>query len=171
MDSFPLAIHFTHGSESRSVMSDSLQPLKLYSLWTSPGQNTGVGSCSRLQGIFPTQGSKPGLPHCRQILHQMSHQGSPFYTWQCIYVNATFSVSLTLSFPICVHKSIFYACISILALQIGSSVACPWAFKRSPERMKTRDRWKMDPIKTGPVMLFWESENNLNAPILSHFFL
>ena len=35
----------------------------------SPGQNTGVGSFSLLQGIFPTQGSNPGLPHCRQILY------------------------------------------------------------------------------------------------------
>ena len=43
----------------------------------SPGQNTGVGSLSLLQGIFPTQGSNPGLPHCRRILYQLSHQGSP----------------------------------------------------------------------------------------------
>ena len=34
--------------------------------WNSPGQNTGVGSLSLLQGTFPTQGSKPGLPHCRR---------------------------------------------------------------------------------------------------------
>ena len=40
-------------------------------------QNTGVGSLSLLQGIFPTQGSNPGLPHFRQILYQLSHQGSP----------------------------------------------------------------------------------------------
>ena len=40
-------------------------------------QNTGVRSLSLLQGIFPTQGSNPGLPHCRQILGQLSHQGSP----------------------------------------------------------------------------------------------
>ena len=40
-------------------------------------QNTGVGSLSLLQGIFPTQGSNPGLPHCGQILYQLSHQGSP----------------------------------------------------------------------------------------------
>ena len=62
-------------SENSSVVSDSLQPL--YSPRNSPGQNTGVGSCSLLQGIFPTQGSNPGLPHCRQILYQLSHQGSP----------------------------------------------------------------------------------------------
>ena len=45
--------------------------------WNSPGQNTGVGSLSLLQGIFRTQGSNPGLPHCRWILDQLSHKGSP----------------------------------------------------------------------------------------------
>ena len=48
-----------------------------YSPLNSPGQNTGVGSLSLLQGIFPTQRSNPGLPHCRWILYQLSHQGSP----------------------------------------------------------------------------------------------
>ena len=43
----------------------------------SPGKNTGVGCHALLQGIFPTQGSNPGLPYCRQILYQLSHQGSP----------------------------------------------------------------------------------------------
>ena len=63
-------------SESRSGMSDSLQPHGLHSPWKSPGQNTGEGSLSLLQGIFPTQGSNPGLPHCRWILYQLSYQGS-----------------------------------------------------------------------------------------------
>ena len=63
-------------SESRSVMSNSLQPHGLYSPWNSPGQNTGVGSWSLLQGIFPTQGSNLGLPYYRRILYQLSHQGS-----------------------------------------------------------------------------------------------
>ena len=49
----------------------------LYSPWNSPGQNTGVGSFSLLQGIFPTQGSNLGLPHCRWILYRLSHKGSP----------------------------------------------------------------------------------------------
>ena len=44
---------------------------ELYNPWDSPGQNTGVGSLSLLQGIFPTQGSNPGLPHCRRILYQL----------------------------------------------------------------------------------------------------
>jgi len=59
------------------VVSDSLWPHRLYSPWNSPGQNTGVSSHFLLQGIFPTQGSNPGLLHWRQILYQMSHQGSP----------------------------------------------------------------------------------------------
>ena len=45
----------------------------------SPGKNTTVGYHVLLQGIFPTQGLNPGLPHCRQILYQLSHQGSPSY--------------------------------------------------------------------------------------------
>ena len=42
----------------------------------SPGKNTGVGCHALLQGIFPTQGSNVGLLHCRQILYQLSYQGS-----------------------------------------------------------------------------------------------
>ena len=62
---------------SKWVVSDSLRPHRLYSPWNSPGQNTGVGSLSLLQGIFPTQGSNPGLLHYRRILYQLSHKGSP----------------------------------------------------------------------------------------------
>ena len=54
----------------------SLRPHGQYSPWNSPGQNTGVDSLSLLQGIFPTQGLNPGLPHCRWILYQLSHKGS-----------------------------------------------------------------------------------------------
>ena len=54
-------------------------PQGLYSPWNSPGQNTGVGCLSLLQGIFPTQGSNPSLLHCRQILYQLSHKGSPLH--------------------------------------------------------------------------------------------
>ena len=64
-------------SESGSVLSYSFPSHGLYSLWNAPGQNTGVGSLSLLQGIFPTQGSNPGLPHYRQILYQLNHKGSP----------------------------------------------------------------------------------------------
>ena len=63
--------------KSRLVVSDSLQPHGLYNPWNSPGQNTGMGSFFVFQGIFPTQGSNPGLPHCRWILYQLSPKGSP----------------------------------------------------------------------------------------------
>ena len=106
---------FIYESESCSVMSNSLQPHGLYSPWNSPGQNTGMGSCSPLQGssqpsaprspsshadslpaepqgkptntevgslsllqqIFLTQEANQGLLHCRQILYQLSYEGSP----------------------------------------------------------------------------------------------
>ena len=57
-------------------MSSSLQRHGLYSPWNSPGQDTGVGSHSLLQGIFPTQGLNPGLPHCGWVLYQLSYQGT-----------------------------------------------------------------------------------------------
>ena len=62
------------GIESRS------STLQADSLPTEPQgkpKNIGVGSLSLLQGIFPKQGLNPGLPHCRQILYQLSHKGSP----------------------------------------------------------------------------------------------
>ena len=64
-----------------SIMSNSLQPhgLKLTRLllpWDFPGKNTGVGCHFLLQEIFLIQGLNPGLPHCRQTLYQLSHQGS-----------------------------------------------------------------------------------------------
>ena len=49
--------------------------------WNSPGQNTGLHSLSLLQGIFPTQGSNPGLLHCRWILYQLSHNDH-WTTWE-----------------------------------------------------------------------------------------
>ena len=48
----------------------------LYSPWNSPGQKAGAGKPFPSLGIFPTQGSNPGLPHCRRILYQLSYQGS-----------------------------------------------------------------------------------------------
>ena len=69
---------------SCSVVSDSLRPYGLQSArllcpWDSPGKKTGVGCHALFQGIFPTQGSNPGLLHCRWILYCLNHQGSPPY--------------------------------------------------------------------------------------------
>ena len=52
-------------------------PMDYIQSMESLGQNTGVGSLSLLQGIFPTQGLNPGPPHCRQILYQLNHKESP----------------------------------------------------------------------------------------------
>ena len=64
-------------SESRSVVSDSLQPHD--SPWDSPGKNIGVGCHTLLQEILPTQGSNPALLHCKQTLYCLSHQGIHLY--------------------------------------------------------------------------------------------
>ena len=53
---------------------------KLLCPWDFQGKSTGVGCHFLLQGIFPTQGSNPGLWHCRQTLYHLSHQGSPIET-------------------------------------------------------------------------------------------
>ena len=47
--------------------------IMLLRLWNFPGKSTGVGCHFLLQGIFPTQGSNPGLPHCRQTLYRLSY--------------------------------------------------------------------------------------------------
>ena len=101
-------------------MSDSLQPHGLYSPWSSPGQNTGVGSLSLLQGIFPIHGSKPGLLHCRWVLYQLSHKGSPrilewaslstellgkpFKDYSCTYIR---HISQVFSFCCCYFSGCF----------------------------------------------------------------
>ena len=51
-------------------------PARLLCPWDSPGKNTGVGCHFFLQGILLTQGSNPGLLHCRQILYWLSYEGS-----------------------------------------------------------------------------------------------
>ena len=73
---------------SRSVMSNSLwphEPARLLCPWDSPGNNIGVGCHALLQGIFPTQGSNQSLPHCKQILYHLRHQGSPRILEQVTY--------------------------------------------------------------------------------------
>ena len=60
-----------HSVVSISLWSHRLLPARLLCPGDSPGKNTGVGCHFLLQGIFPTQGSNPGLLHCRQILYHM----------------------------------------------------------------------------------------------------
>ena len=81
---------------SFSVMFDSVtlwtEAAKLLCPWNSPGKNTGMYCHSLLQGIFLTQGSNPGLLHCRQILYHLSHQGS---TSSTTYYNYFFQLFLS----------------------------------------------------------------------------
>ena len=78
----------------QGTLKSLLQDALLFSMdsiqsWDSPGQNTGVGSCSLLQGIFPTQGSNPGLPYCRWIPCQLSHQGRPYQMKHLFKIHGT----------------------------------------------------------------------------------
>ena len=79
----PICIHESESKVAQSCPTlcdpmDWLYPTRLLHPWDFPGKNTGVGFHFLLQAIFPTQGLNPGLPHCRQTLYRLSHQGSPF---------------------------------------------------------------------------------------------
>ena len=65
---------FSHVNTNKAWKWKSLNPVQLRNCL---GQNTGLGSLSLLQGIFPTQGSDPALLHCRWILYHLSYDGSP----------------------------------------------------------------------------------------------
>ena len=62
-------------AQSRPTLSDPMDcsPPGSSGHGDSPSKNTGVGCHALLQGIFPTQGSNPGLQHCRRILYLLSH--------------------------------------------------------------------------------------------------
>ena len=75
----PKSESLSHSVMSTSLGPHGLQPTRFLCPWNSPGKNMGVGSCSLLQGIFPTQGSNPGLPHCRRVLYQLSHKETQKY--------------------------------------------------------------------------------------------
>ena len=118
----------------------NLQPHGLYSPWNSPGQKTGVGSLSLLQAIFPTQGLNPGFPHCRWILYQLSHQGSPrILEWVNYPFCSRFSWPRNRPGVSCITGGFFtnwvavWGCLQIISVLcvsclhcVLSLVACPW---------------------------------------------
>ena len=65
-------------AQSCPTLCNPMEPARLLCPWGSPGKNTRVGCHALFQGIFPIQGSNPGLPYCRWIVHHLSHQESPF---------------------------------------------------------------------------------------------
>ena len=80
--------------------------------WNSPVKNTGVDSHSLLQGIFPTQGSNPGLPHCRQSLYHLSYQGSPVFITFYLKVKYWYILSINL----CCFHSIYHKFLNIAVI-------------------------------------------------------
>ena len=70
-------------AQSCLTLCYGLQPTRLLCPCNPLGKNTGGGCHALLQEIFPTQGSNWDLPHCRQILYHLSHQGSPRYSLTC----------------------------------------------------------------------------------------
>ena len=61
----------SHSVTSDSLWPHGLSPTSLFCPWNSLGKNTGIGSHSLFYGIFLTQESNPGLPHCTQVLYQV----------------------------------------------------------------------------------------------------
>ena len=78
---FQRGLHFPFSSQVKSLSRVQLFATSWTAAyqtppsWDFPGKRTGVGCHFLLQGIFPTQGLNPGLPHCRQTLYCLSHQG------------------------------------------------------------------------------------------------
>ena len=101
-----------------------LKPARLLCPWDFPGKNTGVGCCFLLQGIFPTQGSNPGLPHHRQILYCLSHQGK--WKWKSLSCVWLFVIPWTIT----VH--------GILQARILEWVAFPFSRGSSQPRDQTQ---------------------------------
>ena len=98
---------------------------KLLRSWDFLGKNTGVGCRFLLQGIFTTQGSNPGLPHCRQTFYHLNHQAS--YTWlgenmESFIAFCFQNVTLVIKFPY-----LTYTCTCMLQnIQKISEDNCVW---------------------------------------------
>ena len=91
-----LLVEYSCASERKScsVVSDSLQPHG-HSPWNSLSQNTRVSRLSLLWGIFPIQGSNPGLLHCRHILYHLCHQGSSYLLKRLSFLHCIFLLPLS----------------------------------------------------------------------------
>ena len=83
-------------TQSCPTHCDPGEPIRLLCPWDFPGNSTGVDCRFLLQGIFLTQGSNPGVPHCRQTLYRLSHQGKRKYV-----IDKGFSLKLVFLFKIC----------------------------------------------------------------------
>ena len=88
--------------------------------WNSPGRNTEVGSHSLLQGIFSTQGLNLDLPHFRQILYHLSHQGNPVYLLLFFFIHLPTDDHLGCFLNDLLVLNLFFGKTHLLSLQVGS---------------------------------------------------
>ena len=107
----------------------------LYSPWNSPGQNTGVGSCSLPQGLLPLQGLNSSLPYFRWILYQLSHQGS---FWVFVFIVPS---SCELQF-----SSVAQSCPTVCDHMNRSTPGLP-VHHQLPESTQTHVHWVGDAIQ------------------------
>ena len=152
------------------MVSNSLQPHGLYSPWNSPGQNTGAGSCSLLQCIFPTQGLNPGLPHFRWILYQLSHHGSPLTSFFFLSFLPFFFFSFFLTPKMWEwYVTHFLSSKEFLSRVTDSQIwSRSWTWSKKgglPEKWKV---WQQNALETENTRLFsWETRFRARAgPIL-----
>ena len=101
----------THSAMSNSFRPHGLYPARLLCPWDSPGKNSGVGWHSLLQRIFLTQGSNPGLLHCRQILYHLSYLALRF----CLLGAFQLLIQHPCLLPVCsdflsLHGSVLVSC-------------------------------------------------------------
>ena len=129
----------------------------IYSPWNSPSKTTGVGSSSLLQGIFPTQGLNPGVPHCRWILDQLSHQRSLESQYNSgLFFNIYFYLFYLAAQVLVVGHGIFSCSLRTLSCGIWDLVPWPKTKPGSP----VLEAWSLSPQTTREVLVqgyFWEA--------------
>ena len=117
---------------SHSVVPDSLWPHGLQPTRHSD-KNTGVGCHAFLQGIFPTQGSNPGLPHCRQILYYLNHEGSSRLCMLLLLLSRFSHVRLCATPWMAAHQA---------PLSLGFSRQEHWSGLIFPSPIHESEKWK-----------------------------
>ena len=100
-------------AKSCLTLETPMEPARLLCPWDSLGKNTGVGCHFLLQRTFPTQESNRGLLNCRQILYQLSYEGSP--------VTLYYQVNYGFFFPI-FFKLLLLSLLSSFNFSVWSSV-------------------------------------------------
>ena len=131
----------------------------------SPGKNTGVGCHSLLQRIFQTQGSNPGLPHCKQSLYYLSHKGSPsILEWVAYPFTGGSSQPRNWTHVACIWRGFFtiwvvFAYLHFLGDSVVKKSACQYR-QEEPQETSVRSLGRENPLKQGmaihPSILAWE---------------